>query len=171
MIFSESSSKCTLIVAKLHTRGPCRITIPRLELEAVLDSVNLSRIIKQELELQECQCFFWTDSAIILHSLHADCKRFSLFPRNRLQRILSHSKVHDWGFVSTKITHLINLLEHDCLNFDLRMIYGFLGRNFCNWVLTNGLSYWKWNRLKKSIDVTIYMYRRTLKLPLARVLS
>ena len=90
-------------MAKSHIKGPGRNTIPRLELEAALDAVKMSRIIKQELKLQECQCFFWTDSAIALHSLHANCKRLSLFPRNRLQRILSHTKTYDWGFFSTKI--------------------------------------------------------------------
>ena len=38
-------------MAKSHTSGPGRKMIPRLELEAALDSVKLSHTIKQELEL------------------------------------------------------------------------------------------------------------------------
>ena len=60
-------------------------------------------MVRQELELFDCQSFFWTDSLNVLHSLHADCKRFSLFTRNRLQRILRHTKVYDWRYVSTKV--------------------------------------------------------------------
>ena len=78
-------------------------TIPRLKLEVALDAVNMFRIIKQELELpSECPCFFWTDSMIVLQSLRAETKTFSIFPRNCLQRILSHTKVYDWFHVSSE---------------------------------------------------------------------
>ena len=35
--------------------------------------------------------------------MRADVKKFSLFPRNRLQQILKQTKVHVWNFVGTKI--------------------------------------------------------------------
>ena len=111
MILPDSLIQCSFIMGKSHTGGPNRSTIPRLELEAALDAVKLSLMVKQELEVQDCPCFFWTDSCIVLHSLHADCKRFSLFPRNRLQRILSHTKVYDWGYINTKHNPADNLHE------------------------------------------------------------
>ena len=78
-------------------------TIPRLELQAVLDAVNMFRRIKQELELpNECPCSFWTDSMIVLQSLRAETKKFCIFLRNCLQRILSHTKVYDWFHVSSE---------------------------------------------------------------------
>ena len=102
VVFPNSAAKCSLVMAKTRVSGAGRTTIPRAELEAALDAVKLSRTIKQELDIPDCPVFFWTDSFIVLHSLHANCKRFSLFPRNRLQRILTHSKVYDWGYVSSK---------------------------------------------------------------------
>ena len=87
---------------KTRASGAGRTIIPVAELEAALDAVRLSRTIKQKLDIPNCPVFFWTDSFIILHSLHANRKRFSLFPCNRLQRILMHSKVYDWGYVSSK---------------------------------------------------------------------
>ena len=39
---------------------------------------------------------------IVLQSLRADTKRFPLFPRNRIQRILKHSKIYDWNYVPSK---------------------------------------------------------------------
>ena len=57
----------------------------------------------RELEIPGAPCLFWTDSTIVLQSSRADVQRFSLYPRNRLQRILQHSKVHDWNFVGTKL--------------------------------------------------------------------
>jgi len=103
MILPDSSVRCNLLMSKCYIRGCNKTTIPRMELEAALDSIKLSRVIKQELDLLNCPCIYWTDSTIVLHSLRADCKRFSLFPRNRLQRILMHSKTYDWGYVNTKI--------------------------------------------------------------------
>ena len=77
--------------------------IPRLKSEAALDAVDMFRMIKQELELpNECPCFFSKDSMIVLQSLRAETKKFSIFPRNRLQRILSHTKVYDWFHVSSE---------------------------------------------------------------------
>ena len=102
-VYSDSSATCRLVMGKGILAGSRNHTIPRLELEAALDAVNMFRMIKQELELpSECPCFFWTDSMIVLQSLRAETKKFSIFPRNRLQRILSHTKVHDWFHVSSE---------------------------------------------------------------------
>ena len=94
---------CRLVMAKSHNAGFGQSTILRLELAAALDAVKLSRLIRQELDLQSAPCFFWTDSTIVLQSLRADTKKFSTFPRNRLQRILKYTKVYDWSFVGSKI--------------------------------------------------------------------
>ena len=83
MIFPNSAADCSLVVAKPRVSGAGRIIIPRAELEAALDAAKLSRTIKQELNIPNCPVYFWTDSFIVLHSLHANCKRFSLFLRNR----------------------------------------------------------------------------------------
>ena len=99
---SANSIQCSLVISKAHLCGTGRNTIPRLELEAALDSIKLSREVKQELGSQGCPCYFWTDSTIVLRSLHANSKKFCLFPRNRLQQILDHSKVYDWGFLGSK---------------------------------------------------------------------
>ena len=71
-------------------------------------------MLKQELERFDCQSFFWTDSSIVLHSLHADCEGFSLFTRNRLQRILGHTKVYDCGYVCTKVNPAYKLTRGMC---------------------------------------------------------
>ena len=73
-----------------------------MELEATLDSIILARLVKQELGLNEVSCLFWIDSMIVLQSLLANTKRFPLFPRNRIQRILKHSKIYAWNYVPSK---------------------------------------------------------------------
>ena len=94
---------CNIVIAKCHIAGSNRNTIPCMELEAALDSIHLSRLVKQELDLHECRCFFRTDSTIVLHSLRADYKRFPIFPRNRLRRILKYSKIFDCNCVPSKL--------------------------------------------------------------------
>ena len=73
-----------------------------MELEAALDTIILARLVKQELGLNEVLCFFWTDSTIVQQSLSANTKRFFLFPRNRMHRILKHSKIYDRNYVPSK---------------------------------------------------------------------
>ena len=102
VIFPNSAAKCSLVMTKTRVSGAGRTTIPHAEPEAALDAAKLSRTIKQILDIPNYSVHFWTDSFIVLHSLHANCKRFSLLPRNRLQRILMHSKVYNWGYVSSK---------------------------------------------------------------------
>ena len=92
---------CTFLMGKSLLSGPGKHTIPRLELEAALDAVRMSRMVKQELNFENCTCLFWTDSAIVLQSLHADSKNFPVFSRNRIAQILNHTSVHDWMHVPT----------------------------------------------------------------------
>ena len=99
-IISIDTIFCRLIMGKSHIAGSGQTTIPRLELEA---AVKLSRLIRQELDFQNASCFFWTDSTIVFKNLRADTKKFTTFPRNRLQRILKYTKVYDRNFVGLKI--------------------------------------------------------------------
>ena len=101
-IFPDSSISCSLVMSKSHICGAGRNSIPRAELEAALDSIKHSQMIKRDLMPQSYPCYFWTDSTIVLHSLNADSKQNSQFPRNRLQRILTHSKVYDWRIAGSK---------------------------------------------------------------------
>ena len=83
VVFPNSVAKCSLVMAKTRVSGAGRTTIPRAEPQAALDAVKLSRTIKQELDIPYFPVFFCIYSFIVPHSLHENCKRFSLFPRNR----------------------------------------------------------------------------------------
>ena len=102
-LLPDSSITCSLVMGKALLPGPGRHTIPRLELEAALDAVNMCRVIRQELDLNDCPCIFWSDSMIVLQSLLAETKKFSMFSRNRLQRILAHTSAYDWRYVLTNL--------------------------------------------------------------------
>ena len=78
-------------------------TIPKLELEAALDAVKLAEALKQELKLGHCPCTYWTDSTIILFSLRADYKKFSVYSRNRISQIQEKTCINVWRHVPTKL--------------------------------------------------------------------
>ena len=102
-VLPDATVVCSFIIGKSLLPGAERHTIPRQELEAALDAVQLARVVRQELELGSCPSFFWTDSMIVLQSIRADTKRFPTFSRNRLQKIFTHTKIYDWRHVPTKM--------------------------------------------------------------------
>nr|CAB3263157.1 uncharacterized protein LOC104265735 [Phallusia mammillata] len=97
----DGSAHCSFVMGRSLLSGSGKHTIPRLELEAALDAVKLSRTVKKELCMENCPCVFWSDSTIVLHSLFADSKNFPVFSRNRLSQIEKFTCVHDWRHVPT----------------------------------------------------------------------
>lgn len=100
---SHEKVHCSLVMAKSLLANSEKQTIPRLELEAALDAVKLAKIVRTELELQECEVIYWTDSAIVLQSLHAASKNFPVFARNRLAQIQSNTCIYDWRHVPSRL--------------------------------------------------------------------
>ena len=70
-------------------------TILQLELDAALDAVLMSRVVKRDLCMEDCMCIFWTDSSAILLSLQADRKQFPVYFKNRLARIQQYTSIYD----------------------------------------------------------------------------
>ena len=93
---------CSIVMAKAYLATSENMTIPRMELEAALDGVRLARMVKDEFDLS-CRCSYWTDSAIVLQSIHADSKRFPVFARNRLAQIERNTCVYDWRHIPTEL--------------------------------------------------------------------
>ena len=92
----------SIVMSKAHLASSENMTIPRMELEAAVDAVKLALLVKDEFELA-CSCTYWTDSAIVLQSIQAKCKRFPVFTRNRLAQIERNTCVYDWRHVSSEI--------------------------------------------------------------------
>ena len=73
--------------------SPTKVTtIPRLELSAAVVAVRTSDMLRRELEIQDLQEFFWTDSTVVLGYLNNDARRFQVFVANRIQRIKKSTK-------------------------------------------------------------------------------
>ena len=61
------------------------VSIPRLELVATALSVNISNMIKKELQLQELDEYFWTDSRVVLGYIAIDTRAFKSLVANRVK--------------------------------------------------------------------------------------
>jgi len=93
---------CCLVASKARVSPVRSITIPRLEFTAAVVAVKLSQKLKQELQMQIDDEFFWCDSQIVLGYISNDAKRFHVFVANRVQFIRDHTRVDQWQYVSTQ---------------------------------------------------------------------
>ncbi|XP_022085513.1 uncharacterized protein LOC110976501 [Acanthaster planci] len=62
----EDKAHCTLVSGKARVAHIKVVTIPRLELTAAVVSVQMSHMLKKELELVIDREYFWTDSQVVL---------------------------------------------------------------------------------------------------------
>ncbi|CAI5657210.1 unnamed protein product [Oreochromis niloticus] len=93
---------CSLVLGKARVAPTKLTTIPRLELSSAVTSVRIGDIIRGELEIENVQEYYWTDSKVVLGYVNNDAKRFQTFVANRIQRIRSSTKPEQWRYVNSE---------------------------------------------------------------------
>ncbi len=93
---------CSLVVGKAGVAPTKLTTIPRLELSSAVTSVRNADVIKRELEIENLQEYYWTDSKVVLGYVNNDAKRFHTFVANRIQRIRSTTNPEQWRHVRSE---------------------------------------------------------------------
>lgn len=93
---------CSLVFGKARVAPTKLTTIPRLELSSAVTSVRNGDVVKRELEIQNLQEYYWTDSKVVLGYVNNDAKRFHTFVANRIQRIRSSTSPKQWRHVSSE---------------------------------------------------------------------
>ena len=78
------------------------VTVPRLELQAAVTSFKVSQWLHQELDLEDVQEFFWSDSKVALGYIGNETQRFHIFVANRVQLIQEATSAEQWGYVDSK---------------------------------------------------------------------
>ena len=92
---------CSLVMAKARV-APTKLTsIPRLELSAAVVSARISVMLKNELEMQVDEEFFWTDSQVVLAYINNEARRFHVFVANRVQLIRENTNPNQWYYIDT----------------------------------------------------------------------
>ena len=73
---------CCLIFGKSRVAPVKYVSIPRLELTTATLSVNISMMLKEELDIHITSESFWTDSQVVLGYINNESRRFSLIVCN-----------------------------------------------------------------------------------------
>ncbi|KAI3357159.1 hypothetical protein L3Q82_015465, partial [Scortum barcoo] len=70
---------CSLVIGKARVIPTKVMTIPRLKLSSAVTAVRNADVIKRELEIENLQEYYWTDSKVVLGYVKNDAKRFHTF--------------------------------------------------------------------------------------------
>ena len=90
--------KYSLVMAKSRVPPATFVSIPRLELTAVL-SIKVSTMLRRGLNIHPINKeYFWTGSEVLLAYINNDEKCFKIFVANRVQLILKNSDVNQWMY-------------------------------------------------------------------------
>ena len=79
------------------------VTILRLEMTAAVCSVRISQQLRQELQHQIDQEYFWTDSQVVLGYISNESRRFHVFVANRVQDIQDNTSTEQWKYIESKL--------------------------------------------------------------------
>nr|XP_022331795.1 uncharacterized protein LOC111129629 [Crassostrea virginica] len=90
------------ILGKGKVAPKSAVTIPRLELCAAVLGVEISRIIKEQLDIAAKDFRFHTDSRVILGYIYNKTRRFYTYVSNRIEQIHRFSSPTQWSYVPTQ---------------------------------------------------------------------
>lgn len=76
------------------------MTIPRMELTAVVMAACMDKMLRSELQPHLEESVFWSDSMTVLKYIGNRTSRFRSFVANRVEIILKMSKASQWRYVS-----------------------------------------------------------------------
>ena len=93
---------CSLVLGKARVAPLRSVTIPRLELTAATVSVRVANVLKEELDYEELQDFYWTDSKVVLGFISNESRRFHVYVANRTQFIRDQTSRDQWRYVESE---------------------------------------------------------------------
>ena len=91
-----------LLISKNKVAPLNQSTVPRLELQAAVVAAKLDAMLRNELDIEIDQSYFWTDSQITLGYITNTIRRFNVFVENRVSLIRQLTDVSAWNHVCSK---------------------------------------------------------------------
>ncbi|UYV61049.1 hypothetical protein LAZ67_1003226 [Cordylochernes scorpioides] len=101
----------TLIWSKVRLAPMKSITIPRLELMAMVLGARLANAIQAALK-RKCETTIWSDSTTALSWIKKEIE-WRVFVRNRVREIQATTNLNDWRFVPSQLNP-VDLLSRGC---------------------------------------------------------
>lgn len=98
----DGKAEVGLVMGKAKLAPQSEPTIPRLELCAAVLAVEVTDLIREELDLKLDAIRFYTDSKVVLGYIYNVTKRFYTYVHNRVQRIRQSSAPEQWHYVRTE---------------------------------------------------------------------
>ena len=102
LVDDKNRIHCSLVMAKSRVAPLKPITIPRLELTAALVNAKVGSSLGRELDYDEINEIYWTDSKVVLGYIFNNVRRFHVFVANRVQQIRDLISVEQWKYVPTE---------------------------------------------------------------------
>lgn len=101
LVSQNNQIYCSFVIGKARVTALKSVTVPRLELNAAVVSVRVSKQLA-ELDINITNKIFWTDSRVVLGYIANDVKRFHIFWANRVQEIQEKSSEKQCRYMDTK---------------------------------------------------------------------
>ena len=92
---------CSFVIGKARVAPRKTVSIPRLELAAAAVSVRVADVLKNELDYERIEEFYWTDSKVVLGFINNESRRFHVYVANRVQLIRDYTSPSQWRYVES----------------------------------------------------------------------
>ena len=101
MVDEKGRIHCSLVLGKARVAPYRSVFFPRVELTAATVSVRVANVLKEELDYEEIQDFYWTDTKVVLGFISNESRRFHVYA-NRTQFIRDQTSPDQWRYVESE---------------------------------------------------------------------